>query len=128
MGYRFPAGQQPPDGPSDLAIVRPAGHEPPPRDTSGPARPGQDLAETDRLRRRRPRGLLPLTRLRIGARRWPRMTRRGVRALVAEQDGAATQPDPARHARRRDRAQHGAAPGWQRAARDVRPAEPDAPA
>ena len=96
MGYRFPAGPQSPDGPSDLAIVRPAGPEPPPQDTPGPARPGQDLAETDRIRRRRPRGLLPLTRLRIGARRWPRMTRRAVRALVAEQDGAATQPDPAR--------------------------------
>ncbi len=96
MGYRFPAGPQSPDGPSDLAIVRPAGPEPPPQDTPGPARPGQDLAETDRIRRRRPRGLLPLTRLRIGARRWPRMTRRAVRALVAEQDGAATQPDPSR--------------------------------
>ena len=96
MGYRFPAGPQPPDGPSDLAIVRPAGPEPPPQDAPGPARPGQDLTETDRLRRRRPRGLLPLTRLRIGARRRPRMTRRAVRVLVAEQDGAATQPDPSR--------------------------------
>ena len=94
MGSGFLAGQQPPDGPSDLTIVRPAGPEPP--DTAGPVVLGQDLAENDRIGRRRPRGLLPLTRLRIGARRWSRMTRRGVRALVAEQDGAFAPPDPAR--------------------------------
>ena len=94
MGPGFLARQQPPDGPSDLTIVKPAGPEPP--DTAGPVGFGQDLAENDRIARRRPRGLLPLTRLRIGARRWSRMTRRGVRALVAEQDGAFTPPDPAR--------------------------------
>lgn len=91
MGSGFPAGQQPPDGPSDPTIVRPAGPEPP--DTAGPAGL-QDLAESDRIGRRRPRGLLPLTRLRIGARRWSRMTRRGVRALLAERTALSRRPTP----------------------------------
>jgi hypothetical protein len=57
---------------------------------------GHDLAEADRFDRRRPRSLLLLTRCRIGVRRWPRMSRRAVRALVAEQDGASVLTDPAR--------------------------------
>ena len=97
MGSRFPAGQQsPPDGSSDLTIVRAAGIEPQMPDGTALAGPDRDLAETDRIRRRRPRSLLLLTRCRIGVRRWSRLSRRAVRALVAEQDGASALPDPAR--------------------------------
>jgi hypothetical protein len=51
------------------------------------------------ISRRRPRALLLLTRLSIGVRRWPRMSRRGVRALAAEHDGigAPRDPGPATH-------------------------------
>jgi len=63
MGSRFPAGQQsPPDGSSDLTIVRAAGTEPQVPDGTALAGPDHDLAETDRIRRRRPRSLLLLTR------------------------------------------------------------------
>jgi hypothetical protein len=97
MGSRFPAGQQPPpDGPSDLTIVRPARTEPGLPDRAALVDSGHDLAEADRFDRRRPRSLLLLTRCRIGVRRWPRMSRRAVRALVAEQDGASVLTDPAR--------------------------------
>ena len=96
MGSLSPAGQQPPpDGASDLTIVRSAA-EPPSPDTAEPVRHDHDLAEADRIRRRRPRSLMLLTRVRISVRRWPRMTRRAVRALVAEQEGTAGLRDPAR--------------------------------
>ncbi len=96
MGTPFPAGPQPAlDDPSDLAIVRPAGTEPPSPDTTGPVHLTGDLAEADRIRRQRPRSLLLLTLCRIGVRRRPRMSRRAVRALVAEQDGTSAPRDPA---------------------------------
>ncbi len=95
MGTPFPAGPQPAlDDPSDLAIVRPAGTEPPSPDTTGPVHLTGDLAEADRIRRQRPRSLLLLTLCRIGVRRRPRMSRRAVRALVAEQDGTSGPRDP----------------------------------
>ena len=72
MGPRIPAGQIPP--PDDLT----------------------DLAESDRIHRQRPRSLLLLTRYIISVWRRPLMSRRAVRALVAEQEGAAALPDPAR--------------------------------
>lgn len=97
MGTPVPAGPQPAlDGPSDLTIVRSAEAGPPSPDTAEPVRRDHDLAEADRIRRRRPRRLMLLTRLRISVRRWPRMTRRAVRALVAEQDGTDGLRDPAR--------------------------------
>lgn len=97
MGSLFPAGQQPPpDGASDLTIVRSAGPEPTSPDFAGPVRRDHDLAEADRIGRLRPRGLLLLTRVKISIWRRPRMTRRGVRALVAEQDGTSGLRDPAR--------------------------------
>lgn len=77
MGARFPAGQPPADGPSDLTVVRPAEPEP----------PGVDLARDDINSRRRPHTVLLLSRLRIGVWRWPWMSRRGVRALLAEHGG-----------------------------------------
>ena len=80
MGTPFPAGQQSAlDGPSDLTIVRSAEAEPSSPDTAEPVRRDHDLAEADRIRRRRPQRLMLLTRLRISVRRWPRMTRRAVR-------------------------------------------------
>ena len=97
MGTLFPAGQQPAlDSPSDLTIVRSAGAEPSSPDTAEPVRRDHDLAEADRIRRRRPRSLMLLTRYRIGVRRRSRMSRRAVRALVAEQDGVGGFRDPAR--------------------------------
>ena len=107
MGTLFPAGQQPAlESPSDLTIVRSAGAEPLPPGTTGaePLPPGTtspvhlngDLAEADRIRRQRPRSLLRLTLCGIGLRRRPRMSRRAVRALVAEQDGISAPRDPAR--------------------------------
>lgn len=86
MASRFPAGQQPPpDKPSNVPLLVPG----PVTDSASGPPPGPDLAETDRIRRRRPRGLLLLTHCRIGVRRWSRASRRAVRALVAEQDGHA---------------------------------------
>lgn len=93
MGPRFPAGQQPSPNPSDVTIVR---SEPAPRDTAGRVGLDHDLAETARIHRQRPRSLLLLARCIIGVWRRPRMSRRAVRALVAEQEGAAALPDPAR--------------------------------
>lgn len=81
MGSPLPAGQQ---LPADVPGV-----------TADPVRPDHDLAEADRIRRRRPRSLLLLTRLRIGVTSWPRMSRRAVRALVAEQEGTSALRDPA---------------------------------
>ena len=96
MGTPFPAGPQPAlDGPSDLTIVRPAGAEPLSPDTTSPVHLNGDLAEADRIRRQRPRSLLRLTLSRIGLRRWPWMSRRAVRALIAEQDGISAPHDPA---------------------------------
>lgn len=96
MGTHSPAGQQPAlDGPSDLTIVRSAGAEPASPDIAGPVRRDHDLAEADRIRRWRPRSLMLLTRYKISVRKRPRMSRRAVRALVAEQEGAAVR-DPAR--------------------------------
>ncbi len=93
MGTPFPAGPQPAlDDPSDLTIVRP---EPSSPDTTSPVHLIGDLAEADRIRRQRPRSLLLLTLCRIGVRRRPRMSRRAVRALVAEQDGTSGPRDPA---------------------------------
>jgi hypothetical protein len=94
MGSPFPAGQLPADVP-DFTVVRPAGTEPAPSDTAGPVHPDRDLAEADRIRWRRPRSLLLLTRFRIGVTNWPRMSRRAVRALVAEQEGTGALRDPA---------------------------------
>src|SRR5579859_4168805 len=97
MGSPRPAGQQPPpDATSDFTIVRSAGADPSSPDTAEPVRGDHDLAEADRIGRRRPRSLMLLTRYRIGVRRRPRMTRRAVRALVAEQDGIGGLRDPAR--------------------------------
>ena len=96
MGTHSPAGQQPAlDGPSDLTIVRSAGAEPASPDTAEPVRRDHDLAEADRIRRWRPRSLMLLTRYKISVRKRPRMSRRAVRALVAEQEGTAVR-DPAR--------------------------------
>ena len=95
MGSPFPAGQQLPTDAPDFTVVRPARTEPAPPDTAGPVRPDHDLAEADRIRRRRPRSLLLLTRCRIGVTSRPRMSRRAVRALVAEQEGAGAPGDPA---------------------------------
>lgn len=80
MGSPFPAEQQ---LPADVPDV-----------TTDPVSPDHDLAEADRIRRRRPRSLLLLTRLRIGVTSWPRMSRRAVRALVAEQEGTSALRDP----------------------------------
>ncbi len=96
MGTPFPAGPPPaPPVSSDLTIVRSAGAEPASPDTAGPVHRDHDLAEADRIRRRRPRRLMLLTRVRISVRRWPWLTRRAVRALVAEQDGTGGLRDPA---------------------------------
>ncbi len=96
MGSLFPAGQQPPpDGASDLTIVRSAGAQLASPDTAEPLRLDHDLAEADLIRRRRPNSLLGLTRVRIGVRRWPWTSRRAVRALIAEQDGISAPRDPA---------------------------------
>ncbi len=76
MGSHFPAEQPPSASPVGLTAV--------------------DLAETDRIRHRRPRGVLLLTRIRISLRKRPRMFRRAVRALVAEQQGFGALHDPAR--------------------------------
>ena len=96
-GPAGPAGQAgpqlPPSPLSDLAIVRPA--------TSDPAEPGPagpnlaELAEAERRRHRRPRSLMLLTRVRIGLHRSPRMSRRAIRALAAEQEGIPDRRDPA---------------------------------
>ena len=97
MGTPFPAGPQPAlDSPSDLTIVRSAGAGPAPPDAAEPVRHDHDLAEADRIHSRRPRSLMLLTRVRISVRRRPRMTRRAVGALVAEQEGTAGLRDPAR--------------------------------
>src|SRR6266568_7165820 len=94
MGPRFLAGQHPaPYDPSDLTIIR---SEPAPADTAGPVGPCHDLAETARIHRQRPCSLLLLTRCTIGVWRRPRMSRRAVRALVAEQESASGLADPAR--------------------------------
>jgi len=95
MGSPFPAGQQLPADAPDFTVVRPAGPEPAPPDPAGPVRPDHDLAEADRIRRRRPRSLLLLTRYRIGVANWPRISRSAVRALVAEQEGTGALGDPA---------------------------------
>ena len=95
MGSRFPAGQPPADGPADFTIVRSAA-EPPSPDTAEPVRHDHDLAEADRIRRSRPRSLMLLARCQIGVRRRPRMSRRAIRALVAEQDGIGGLRDAAR--------------------------------
>ena len=90
MGSRFPAGPQPPtDDPAEVPLLVPS----PVLDSASETSPGPDLAETDRIRRRRPRGLLLLTRCRIGVGRWSRASRRAVRALAAEQEGHPGQHD-----------------------------------
>ena len=58
-------------------------------DAAEPVRRDHDLAEADRIGRWRPRSLMPLTRYKISVRKRPRMSRRAVRALVAEQEGTA---------------------------------------
>jgi hypothetical protein len=95
MGSPFPAGQQLPADVPDFTVVRPAGTETVPPDTAAPVHPDRDLAEDDRIRRRRPRSLLLLTRCRIGVTSWPRMRRRAVRALVTEQESTGALRDPA---------------------------------
>jgi hypothetical protein len=97
MGSPFPDGQQPPFHRPDVStMIMPSGAEPSAWDAMDRGRGAEDLAEADRIRRRRPRSLLLLTRLRIGMRKRPRMSRRTVRALVAEPEGASLPRDPAR--------------------------------
>jgi hypothetical protein len=76
----------------DLSVIRPADGALQPAEPDG--RNLADLAAAERHRRQRPRRLLPLTRLRIGLRRQPRMSRRAIQALVAEQDGIDQRRDP----------------------------------
>jgi hypothetical protein len=97
MGSHFPAGRPPsPGGSSDHPIVRSARIDPLASDIAGLDHLDVNLAEIDRIHRQRPRRLMQLTRSRIGVRRRPRMSRRAVRALVAEQDGTDAPRDPAR--------------------------------
>lgn len=89
MGSRLQVEQpSPPGQPAEVPLFAPG-----PLDSGSGKSPAADLAETDRIRRHRPRGLLLLTRCRIGAGRWSRASRRAIRALVAEQDGHAGQHD-----------------------------------
>ena len=97
MGTHSPAGQRP--APSMARLTSPSSGLPGPslhhQDTAGAVRRDHDLAEADRIRRWRPRSLMLLTRYKISVRKRPRMSRRAVRALVAEQEGTAVR-DPAR--------------------------------
>ena len=93
MGPRFPDEQSSTNDLSDLTSVR---FEAAPPDTAGRVGPDHDLAETARIHRQRPRSLLLLTRFTISIWRRPWMSRRAIRALVAEQEGAEALPKPAR--------------------------------
>jgi hypothetical protein len=92
----------------DLSVIRAADGAPQPaaptehaehtgHETGTPERDRRnlaDLAAAERRRRQRPRRVMPLTRLRIGLRRQPRMSRRAIQALVAEQEGIDQRRDP----------------------------------
>ena len=79
MGSRFPAGQRQP------TVLRTSPSSGPP----SPSPPGLISPGTTLTSRRRPHTVLLLSRLRIGVWRWPWMSRRGVRALLAEHAASA---------------------------------------